>query len=232
MDSKKNILIINIHGGFPSCMISKAFQQLPTLNDLMKRSEFNTRAYPSNSSMGPSLHDIIMDAPLGSMTDSVWHEWSHVRKSSRSLFNIFKQHGYTTNMFGAFGLDRKLDPHSNMHDYPGDSTQRLSYFGVDSFETQDTAFTTQLACLHDRDVVSRVVDFYQDRNHSTPNITMVNLLGCHDIHKFCFDETQKDTVSVPSISSKQINEYQFLPNIHYIEAQENRFAKNIYDEAV
>ena len=130
MERKKNVLIINIHGGFPSCFIQKAFNQLKSLNDLYKRSEFYTRAYPSNASAGPSLHDIIMDAPLGSMIDDVYYDWSHVRRASRSIFDIFKSYGYETSLFGIFGLDKRLNPHENLNDFPGE-------FGTISYQLEN-----------------------------------------------------------------------------------------------
>ena len=127
MSENANVLVINFHGGFPSCMIKKAFSQLSTFQEMKKRGDFYTRVYPTNASAGPSLHDIIMDAPLHSMIDSVWHDWSHVRQTSRSLFHVFKNKGYTTKMFGAFGLENSLDPHFNLHHYPGESEMHCHY---------------------------------------------------------------------------------------------------------
>lgn len=234
MDRQKNVLIINIHGGFPSCMIHKVLNQLKAFNDIYKRSETYTRAYPSNCSASPSLHDLIMDAPLASMIDSVGYEWSHVRRASRSIFHVFKQNGYTTNIFGPFGLDKKLDPHVNMHDFPGESTKSLMYFGVDEFESQDAAFTCQMGFAHDRDVLSRVCRFYESRDVSRPSFNMVNLFGCQDIHKCNFnnnsDNSKEDKVSLPSISVEKIDEWSangILANVEFLEACEKRHAETI-----
>lgn len=230
METRRNVLVINIHGGFPSCMINKAFNQLPTLNDIYKRSEVHNHAYPSNSSAGPSLHDIIMDAPLGSMVDSVWHDWSHVRQASRTIFHVFKQYGYTTNIFGAFGLDKKLDPHANMQNYPGESTRSLEYYGVDEFETQDAAFTCQMAFAHDKDVISRACNFFENREKSEPFFTMMNLLGCQDIHKCNFESSDSSNIAVPSVSIDNLDKWSengILPNVKYIDADEKRHAENV-----
>jgi hypothetical protein len=235
MDERKNVLIINIHGGFPSSMIEKAFTQLSTLRDIKEKSDMYTRVYPTNVSAGPSLHDIIMDAPLGSMIDSVWHdEWCYVRKPSRSLFHIFKQNGYSTNLFGAFGLDKKLDPHVNMNNYPGTLQKSLQFYGVDDFEAQDAAFTCQMAFAHDREVISRACNFFQDRdNKSEFQFTMINLLGCQDIHKCNFQQEQHEETTVPSISLQHIDEWSnqgLFSNVKYTEENEKRHSCNVCND--
>lgn len=206
-----HVLVINFHGGFPSCMIKKAFKQLPHLSALAQISDLHSRVYPSNASAGPSLHDIIMDAPLASMTDSVWHNWCHIRRASRTLFHIFQQHDYTTRLFGAFGLEKKLDPHSTMYAYPGESRKALQLYGIDEFETQDAAFTCQMAFAHDRNVMDNVCRFLE--NVDGASFTMVNLLGCQDIHKCRFDNVSEEDVAVPLISLDDFAEQELFAKL-------------------
>lgn len=233
MERKKNVLIINFHGGFPSCYIQKAFNQLKSLNDLFKRSEFYTRAYPSNATSGPSLHDIIMDAPLGSMIDDVYHDWSHVRRASRSIFNIFKSYGYETSLFGMFGLDKRLNPHENVYDYPGECTKSLKNIGIDEFETQDAFFTSQMGFVQDRHVINRTITFLKKRNPSIPFFTMLNLSGCDDILKYDFIKKTPDEYVVPSLFGAKIDEWSqdgLLEDVKKIEANESRHASTIFKD--
>ena len=231
MERKKNVLIINIHGGFPSCFIQKAFNQLKSLNDLYKRSEFYTRAYPSNASAGPSLHDIIMDAPLGSMIDDVYYDWSHVRRASRSIFDIFKSYGYETSLFGIFGLDKRLNPHENLNDFPGECTKSLKYLGIDEFETQDAFFTSQMGFVQDRHVISKTMTFLKNRDPAIPFFNMINLTGCNDILKYDFKKKTSDEYVVPSLFREKINEWSkdgLLADVKTIEANESRHASTIF----
>lgn len=203
-EERFNVLVLNIHGGFPSCMIKQAFRQLPNLASLAQKSDFYNRAYPTNVCAASSLHDIIMDAPLGSMIDTVWHDWCYVRHPSRTLFHIFQQNGYGTNLFGAFGLDKKLDPHANMHNYPGNTNKSLQMYGIDEFETQDAAFTCQMAFAHDKDVLRRAASFLESVDGL--NFTMINLLGCQDVHKCSFESVEEESVSVPLIHFDELEQ--------------------------
>lgn len=228
MEHTNNVIVLNVHGGIPTSMMKKAFKQLPNFAYLAENSDMYTRAYPSNAAAGPALHDIIMDAPLGSMTDSIWHDWCHVRKPTRSIFNVFKQNGYTTNLFGAFGLDRKLDPHVTMYNYPGDAQKSLEMFGIDQFETQDAAFTCQLAFAHDKDVMKRVCSFFESLD--TLNFTMINLLGAQDIHKCNFDQVDGDEVAVPVVDSDDIEMWSkngFLADLKVQDIDSRQYAENV-----
>jgi len=231
MNETANVIVINIHGGFPSCMIKKAFTQLPAFSELYSKSDLYTRVYPTNSSAGPSLHDIIMDAPLGSMVDSVWHDWCNVRHATRTLFHIFQQNGYSTNLFGAFGLERKLDPHSNMYNFPGECKKSLELYGVDEFETQDAAFTCQMAFAHDRDVISRACSFFEQSDNQ--NFTMINLLGCQDIHKCNFSQVQENNVAVPIVSMENIDSWSksgSIADVLYQDPDKRHYAESVIND--
>lgn len=192
-----DVVVINVHGGFPSAMVSRSLRELPGFASLDAISEVHERVYPTNACAGPALHDTIMDAPIGTMTDSVWHEWARSRSTSRSMFHIFQQHGYRTRLFGAFGLDPRLDPHAHMHIDPKLLARSLEAYGIDECDGQDAAFTCQLAFAYDRDVLSRVAEYVRNPSRPKNAMTMINLLGCQDAHKCTFHDVDPSKVSIP-----------------------------------
>ena len=222
------MIVLNFHGGIPTSMIQKALKQLPNFASLAKESDMYTRVYPSNAAASPALHDIVMDVPLGSMTDSIWHDWCFVRKATRSIFNVFQQNGYTTNLFGTFGLERKLDPHNNMYNYPGDCKKSLEILGIDEFETQDVAFTCQYAFAQDKQIMNRACCFFETM--SSLNFTMINLLGAHDIHKCNFSKCDCDNVVVPVVGINEIESWSkkgLLPDLKPQDVDSRHYSKNV-----
>tara|TARA_B110001450_G_scaffold256652_1_gene287992 strand:+ start:517 stop:2967 length:2451 start_codon:yes stop_codon:yes gene_type:complete len=193
------VVIINIHGGFPSSMVDKSLHELNGFSRLAAMSEVNDRVYPSNACAGPTLHDTFMDAPMGTMTDSVWHPWAFSRRASRTLFHVFKQANFKTHLFGAFGLDARLDPHTHMHFHPGNLHAALQVYGIDECDVQDAAFTCQLGFAHDKDVIRRVVDHLR-KTPAENRLTVVNLLGCQDAHKCAFHDVDPEKTVIPVMS--------------------------------
>ena len=191
------VLLINIHGGFPSAMTKRMTEELDAFRELAATSAFYERAYPTHACAGPALHDIVMDAPLGTMTDNVWHGWSHRKTASRTLFHVFQQHGYRTRLFGMFGLDRRLDPHVHMHVEHAKLQHALQVYGVDECDLQDAAFTCQLGLAHDRDAFDRVEAMLRDASRPPHTLTMVNLLGCQDVHKCSFHDMDPHRNVIP-----------------------------------
>lgn len=195
-----DVVLINIHGGFPSAMTQRMMEELETVHDLCGSAEVYERVYPTNACAGPAFYDITMDAPLASMTDNCWHPWSHAKTTSRSIFHVFGQNGYKTRLYGAFGLDRRLDPHLHMH-MPYDRLQEsLKMYGIDEYDLQDSAFTCQLALAHDRAVLERVAETLRDTSRSENTLSVVNLLGCQDAHKCTFHDVDPHKVNIPSMS--------------------------------
>lgn len=195
-----DVVIINVHGGFPSSMIARSFAELKGFRRLAELADVHDRVYPTNACAGPALHDTIVDAPISTMTDSVWHEWSATRKASRTLFHMFQQQGMRTRLFGAFGLDARLDPHSHMHVDVSHLESALSMYGIDECDSQDAAFTCQLAIAHDADILRRVVEHLSDAKEGTREALMVNLLGCQDAHKCTFNDVDPYKTSIPIMS--------------------------------
>lgn len=181
-------------------MTQRMIEELETIGELARCSEVYERAYPTNACAGPSFYDIVMDAPLGSMTDNCWHPWSQCRTTSRSIFHVFGQNGYHTRLFGAFGLDRRLDPHLHMHTPCERLDESLRMYGIDEYELQDPSFTCQLALAHDRDVLERAAATLRDPNRGENALTVINLLGCQDAHKCTFHDMDPHKVNIPSMN--------------------------------
>ena len=196
------VVVVNIHGGFPSAMVDKALCELPGFSRLASLAEVNDRVYPTNACAGPTLHDTFMDAPMASMTDSVWHPWAFSRRASRTLFHVFKQANYNTRLFGAFGLDARLDPHTHMHFQPANLHAALQAYGIDVCDAQDAAFTCQLGFAHDKDVLRRVVE-HLGHAADVDRLTVVNLLGCQDAHKCTFRDVDPEKVAIPVMNLNQ-----------------------------
>lgn len=174
---------MNVHGGFPSSFVMRGLRQLRGFSKLASSSEAYTRVYPTNACAGPSLHDTVMDARIGAMADSAWHPWSHAAQTTRTIFSLFQRHGYRTHLFGAFGLDSRLDPRVHMHCDPLRLTRALEAYGVDECDAQDSAFTCQLAAAHDAEALFKTLRCLRARKTRQPLFIMVNLLGCQDAHK-------------------------------------------------
>ena len=115
-----HVILINVHGGYPTAMVKRSFCELPGFARLAKISHTNDRVYPTNVCAGPSLHDIFMDAPLGTMSDSVWHAWAFVQHATRSIFTCSSS---TAIGHGCLGLwpgpaARPLDAHAHRRARP------------------------------------------------------------------------------------------------------------------
>ena len=188
------VVVINVHGGFPSAMVDRSLEELPGFARLARLSDVHDRVYPTNACAGPSLHDTFMDAPMGAMADSVWHPWAFCRHASRTLFHVFKQANYTTRLFGAFGLDARLDPHTCMNNVH--HLALLAKYGLDECDAQDAAFTCQPAFGHDEWVMRRVAEHLK-RPSDSNRLTVVNLLGCRDVQKCVFHDIDPEKAVIP-----------------------------------
>lgn len=223
-----DVVIINVHGGFPSSMIARSFAELKGFRRLAEIADVHDRVYPTNACAGPALHDTIVDAPISTMTDSVWHEWSATRKASRTLFHMFQQQAMRTRLFGAFGLDARLDPHSHMHVDVSQLESALSMYGIDECDSQDAAFTCQLAIAHDADILRRVVEHLSDdARDGSREALMINLLGCQDAHKCTFNDVDPYKTAIPIMSMPTSQQQGSAPR----EVFDDRvFATNVVDD--
>jgi hypothetical protein len=88
----KDIILLNVHGGFPSNMIQKAFQQLQNFKCLKHSSSFYSSCYPSFANHELSFEDILVNR---SRADVVNPDMPF-----ESLFHLFKKNGYSTSLFG------------------------------------------------------------------------------------------------------------------------------------
>ena len=211
------VIVINFHGGYPSSMIDRALCELSGFVRLTSMSHTYDHAYPTNACAGPALHDTVMDAPLGSMADSIWHPWAFVNRATRTIFHVFKQHGYTTRLFGCFGLDSRLDPGVHMHTECDHLNRVLQMYGIDCCDSQDASFTCQVGSAHDHDTMTRFLSHMREVGTTENAFTMVNLLGCQDAHRCTFAQLDpQQTGATPCV-----NEY-----------DERRFAESVLDDNV
>lgn len=204
MVSSKHIVFINVHGGLPVCFQEAAIAGLKSFNPFLEQGcEGFTRMYVSNACSAASLHDLLYDAPVCSMTDASWHAWSKVRHGMRSIFHVMQQHGYKTHMMGAYGVDPSLDPHRQMRAYPSDVSKALASQGVDVYDTEDAAFTCRTATSHDAGVLQRVTEAVRSWAPEDKHFCIVNLLGCQDVQKLSWRDDPDFHTRVPTVDYVQ-----------------------------
>ena len=206
------LLIINFHGGFPSCYIEAAFERLPAFKKIASVSQLHTRAYATNSIASCSLHDMIMDAPLCTMIDSCWHSWCKTTVPQRSIFHILKNAGFNTQLLGAFGIEPSFDPHNNMSNYPFNIENELRNFGIDKFDTEDAAFTCRMSLSHDQSILEKTLATVERWEQHEKQALMVNLLACNDIHKLSWSSSINEAYT-PSLPENRWMEGFSLENI-------------------
>lgn len=200
--SSNHVVLINFHGGFPPCYESAAREHLETFRVLADRGcASHTRVYPTNACAGAALHDLLMDAPLHTMTDACWHSWSKTSVAMRSVFTTLRDRGYTTHVLGAYGLDARFDQHRHMRDHPYHLEGALDDVGVDVFDVDDAAFTCRTAVAHDCDVLERLGARLAEWKPSEKHAVLVNLLGCQDVHRCSWADAVHEA-STPVVSAE------------------------------
>lgn len=214
------VIVLNVHGGYPSAMIDRSICELSGFTRLAQMSETRDRVYPTNACAGPALHDTIMDAPIGTMADAVWHSWAFVQHATRSMFHVFKQNDYETRLIGAFGLDRNLDPGVHMHMRSEELRRALHMYGIDECDPQDASFTCQVAFAHDDEALQRLVA-HIDVDTDAPRLTVVNLLGCQDAHRCVFAQLDPQKRGVAPSHDNLNNSY-----------DERRFSESVLEDDV
>lgn len=206
------VIVLNVHGGYPSCMVDRSLCELAGFIQLAKLSATYDRVYPTNACAGSALHDIIMDAPIGTMTDAVWHSWAFVQHATRTMFHVFKQNGYETRLIGAFGLDRSLEPGMHMHTPSDELRTALRAYGIDECDPQDASFTCQVAFAHDDEALQRLVS-HIDTDADTSRLTVVNLLGCQDSQRCVFAELDPQRRGCQPLGDDEYDERQFSESV-------------------
>lgn len=208
------VVLVNVHGGFPSAMIERSLCELPGFAQLAAMGCTHERAYPSNACAGPALHDSLMDAPMCAMADSAWHRWAFAQRATRSLFHVFRQHGFHTRLVGCFGLDPSREPATHLHVECDDLCRALEMHGIDECDGQDAAFTCQCARAHDDDALRRAALHLDGADAPANAVTVVNLLGCQDAHRCLFAHLD------PARTGRQLPE----------EPDERRFAPTVVED--
>jgi len=224
-----DVILINIHGGFPSSMIAKATRDLKTFRNLVAEAHVYSRVYPTNACADCAFHDMVMDAPLGSMTDSsTYDEWCFSQSTTYSMFNVFKKHGYSTRLFGIFGIDPRLNPQHTDLPYVIDHHKMLVEYGIDEFDIQDGAFDGRPAHLQDQEILMRACEFMTAQSES-PRFVMINLAGCRDA-KRCEIAPSCDPPIVPTV---KLMRGMIVENEQYsseLNQDERSFSSNVLDD--
>ena len=202
--SKSNhIVLLNFHGGFPSCFMAAALEHLECFRTLSAQGcDVYDRVYTSNVCAAGALHDLLMDSPVHSMVDACWHPWSKTSMAVRSIFTLFREHGYRTHLLGAYGLDERFDQHRNTRDYPYHLETALQCLGVDQFDTDDGAFTCRAASAHDRAALERLAARIGSWAPHEKHFAVINLLGCQDVHRCSWSEAVHQA-RIPTLSPHQ-----------------------------
>ena len=229
MKSRGDVILINIHGGFPSSMIAKATRDLTTFRNLVGEAHVYSKVYPTNICSDCAFHDMVIDAPVGSMTDSSNHaNWCFTSSTTKSIFSVFKQQGYSTRVFGIFGIDPKLNFHQSNGSYVIDQRKMLTEYGIDEFDELDGAFDDRPAHLQDREVLMRVCKYMSTRSDN-PRFVMINLAGCRDA-KRCEIAPRNDQNIIPIV--KLTSAIVADTNRHsspVAERDERAFSENVLD---
>lgn len=206
------VIVLNVHGGYPSSMVDRSLCELSGFRQLAKISATYDRAYPTNACAGSALHDIIMDAPIGTMPDAVWHSWAFVQHATRTMFHVFKQNSYDTRLIGAFGLNRSLEPGIHMHTLSDELRTALRTYGIDECDPQDASFTCQVAFAHDDEALERLVS-HIDTDADTSRLTVVNLLGCQDAQRCAFAELDPQSRGSVPLDDDDYDERRFSESV-------------------
>lgn len=198
-----HVIVINLHGGIPNCYIEALLNRWSCVKHMMDIGcDVMTNVYTSNACAASAFGDIILDAPIASVTDAGWHSWSHVRNGHRTLFHAMKDAGYRTRLMGAFGLDPKLDPHRIMRCYPTNVESALKYMGIDDYDTEDATFTCRTAASHDAGVLERLYTYVTTWRSQDRHFCVVNLLACQDVHRLSWRDEPSFVASVPTVDYK------------------------------
>jgi len=205
--ASRHVVVLNLHGGFPSAFVP-ALGALRFVRRLLEapRDDYAIAdgVCPSNAVAASSLYDLLIDAPLGTMTDSCWHAWASAGAPRRTLFHHLREQSVETHLMGAYGLDARFDPHRCMRDHPHHLEDALQLEGVDRFDVDDAAFSCRVAAAQDRDVAVRALERVRAWDPARPAVALVNLLACQDVHKLSWLASSAEAAApahVPCLSA-------------------------------
>lgn len=172
------MIIINFIN-FPSSFIQRAHAQLEFFNKLASKSTIHLNVYPPNAIPDATLYNMMFDVPLGSMLDNSSYTFANTKRATRTLFHIFKQHGYETHFFGPFPF---VHTSQSLEMQPHDPNA-LQEFGIDvTHKTIDQGLASEIDAY--------TLEQLKKLHHTEKHFIWVNLLTCRDVALCHVDSTQ------------------------------------------
>ena len=190
---RRDVLVINLRGGVPPDLVAEARRSLRAFAALSSQGEWHTRVYSEHVHAAGVL-DGLIGGGFSNILDRVHYPWSGLPRPERSVFHAFRAAGYRTYMRGGFGLERTWNPR-DFPVQPPTLKDRLVSYGVDDFESTDSAFdATTAASCHDDAVFDKVEALLRTRR-TIPVLVWANLHACADAHRHAY-ATDTSTCSV------------------------------------
>lgn len=202
-------------GCIPSALIERCLRQLPGFAALQHVSTTYSRASLSSGTADAALHDVITSSALGSFS-------SDVLANEDTIFQVFKERGYSTEARGAFGLDARLDPTREFRNPPRCTTASLQRYGIDEYDAHDSTFTVEDASRHDARAL-RNAKRSLGTKRAGPHMLFVRLLGCRDVSSCVHRARVTGDASCPSIALGDECEW---PDV-YAQRTPDMFARNV-----
>lgn len=192
------VLIINFWGGIPSSLVKKALFSLPSLRSISLGGKCFTNAYVTNTNLNESFKDFISNKRMCGFPS----------KKNENMFHLFKRSGYTTAVFGCFGLENSLNPFPPRREYHKDARYSLNEYGIDIFSSQDGCFSHASSYSHDKNTILETNDFLDSYDLEKPLLLFLNLKGCND----CYHRRFEDPVSYMKQQIPGINKNKWYSN--------------------
>lgn len=202
----RDVVLLNVHGGFPSAMIERALLECAALRALCAESTVYDRVYATCSSAAGAMHDTLVADGIGGRGDG--------EVPTRTLFGELGDAGAATRVFGPFGLTEARSPARLRYVAPEDMPGALRAYGFDECELEDAAFGERVSTAHDALVVERAVDHLLRPSSNRPRAVLINLLGCADL----LDAPLDDLVE----AADAVDERDFASNVFDDDASDQR----------
>lgn len=200
---RRHTIVLNFHGGFPSCMIDRSFENLLFFKNLSESTHDSfTRVYPEYADR-----------------ETQWKTFT------KRIFPFWKTENFKTVFIGSFGIEEKYHPCHPQHPLVPETV--LREWSIDHAYEIDTEFAPGSSLKKDINVLKTSCELFQKKlQDENRNIAMVvNLLGCRDVTKVSCAQSFSHSPVKPSFLENDLFEhYNVLSRDVF---SENRFPENI-----
>ena len=203
MRRRRHTIVLNFHGGFPSCMIDRSFENLLFFKNLSETTHDSfTRVYPEFADRETQF-----------------------KTFSERMFPFWKTENFKTVFIGSFGIEEKYHPCHPEHPLLPETV--LQKWSIDHAHEQDTEFAPGSSLEKDISVLKTSCAMLEKLSQDeTRNIAMVvNLLGCRDVTKVCCSQSFSHPPIKPTFLENDLFEHYKLLSRDIF--SENRFPANI-----